>query len=61
MRPAAVVIAVTLALTVGAQPADAATYVPISGAGSTWSYNALHAWQGNVAQYGMRINYIPVG
>jgi phosphate ABC transporter phosphate-binding protein len=45
----------------GARPAFAAGYVPISGAGSTWSYNALHAWQGNVAQYGMVVNYSPVG
>ncbi|GAA4255312.1 phosphate ABC transporter substrate-binding protein PstS [Dactylosporangium darangshiense] len=40
-----------------ARPAVAATYVPISGGGSTWSYNAFHAWIGNVAQYGMRVDY----
>jgi phosphate ABC transporter phosphate-binding protein len=44
-----------------AQPASATTYVPISGAGSTWSYNAIHAWITNVAQYGMTINYADVG
>ena len=43
------------------QPAAAASYVPISGAGSTWSYNAIHAWITNVAQYGMTINYADVG
>jgi phosphate ABC transporter phosphate-binding protein len=44
-----------------AGPAFAASYVPISGSGSTWSYNAIHAWQGNVAQYGMVVNYAGVG
>ena len=43
------------------QPALAATYVPISGAGSTWSYNAIHAWITDVAQFGMTINYADVG
>jgi phosphate ABC transporter phosphate-binding protein len=42
-------------------PASAASFVPISGSGSTWSYNAIHAWQGNVAQYGMVVNYAGVG
>lgn len=41
--------------------AFAASYVPISGSGSTWSYNAIHAWQGNVSQYGMVVNYAGVG
>ncbi|MFD7441913.1 phosphate ABC transporter substrate-binding protein PstS [Streptomyces sp. NPDC059909] len=45
----------------GAEPAVAATYVPISGAGSTWSQNALDQWKGNVKQYGMTVNYNPTG
>jgi phosphate ABC transporter phosphate-binding protein len=48
-------------LTAPAQPADAASYVPISGAGSTWSYNAIHQWTTDVAQYGMTVNYADVG
>src|SRR5215469_1332161 len=44
-----------------AQPAAAATFVPISGAGSTWSYNAINAWATNVAGLGMRISYAAVG
>jgi phosphate ABC transporter phosphate-binding protein len=44
-----------------AQPASAASYVPISGAGSTWSANAIDDWITNVAQYGMTVNYQPVG
>ncbi len=43
------------------QPAAAASYVPISGAGSTWSYNAIHDWITDVAQFGMTINYADVG
>jgi phosphate ABC transporter phosphate-binding protein len=44
-----------------AQPAQAASYVPISGAGSTWSANAINDWVTNVAQFGMKVNYQPVG
>ncbi|MGW7523309.1 phosphate ABC transporter substrate-binding protein PstS [Streptomyces sp. NPDC054783] len=42
-------------------PANAATYVPISGAGSTWSQNALDQWRANVKQYGMTVNYNGTG
>jgi phosphate ABC transporter phosphate-binding protein len=38
-------------------PASAASYVPVSGAGSTWSANAMDQWRRNVNQYGMRIDY----
>ncbi|MFF3558885.1 phosphate ABC transporter substrate-binding protein PstS [Streptomyces sp. NPDC002574] len=41
--------------------ASAATYVPISGAGSTWSQNALDQWRANVKQYGMTVNYNGTG
>ncbi|GAA1757815.1 phosphate ABC transporter substrate-binding protein PstS [Agromyces humatus] len=41
-----------------AMPAHAATYEVISGAGSTWSQNALDQWRRNVASnYGMTVNY----
>lgn len=43
------------------RPATAASYVPVSGAGSTWSQNALAAWISDVRQYGMRINYEGTG
>ncbi|MFF3878167.1 phosphate ABC transporter substrate-binding protein PstS [Streptomyces sp. NPDC001978] len=49
------------ALLFGATPATAATYVPISGAGSTWSQNALDQWRANVRQYDMTVNYIGTG
>jgi len=45
----------------GASGAAAATYVPISGAGSTWSQNALDQWRANVKQYGMTVNYNGTG
>ncbi|WP_406303031.1 phosphate ABC transporter substrate-binding protein PstS [Streptomyces sp. NBC_00885] len=45
----------------GAEPAAAASYVPISGAGSTWSQNALDQWRANVKQYGMTVNYNGTG
>src|SRR5262249_44520091 len=45
----------------GAGSADAATYVTISGSGSTWSANAIKQWITNVGQYGMRVNYADQG
>ncbi|HEX4704601.1 MAG TPA: phosphate ABC transporter substrate-binding protein PstS, partial [Pseudonocardiaceae bacterium] len=46
-----------------ALPAVAAnpSYVPISGSGSTWSFNAIDAWRKNVVQYAMTINYAQQG
>jgi phosphate ABC transporter phosphate-binding protein len=38
-------------------PAQAAGYVPVSGAGSTWSQNALDQWRRNVDQFGLKVNY----
>jgi len=50
-----------LALMLSAMPAQAATYVPISGAGSTWSANAIVSWAANVKQFGMVVNYAQNG
>src|ERR1035441_10349078 len=44
-----------------AGPAAADSYVPVSGAGSTWSQNAVDQWRRDVQQYGMRINYAGTG
>jgi phosphate ABC transporter phosphate-binding protein len=69
-RPVRAIIALVLvALITGgfstafnAQAAYAATYVPITGTGSTWSQNALDQWRKNVAaNYGMTVNYSGVG
>ncbi len=53
------VAGVALAAPLAATAAD--TYVPISGAGSTWAFNAVDAWRVDVGQYGMRINYAGTG
>jgi ABC-type phosphate transport system substrate-binding protein len=65
-RARLVVVAAALAALFAAilgpvQSAVAATFVPISGAGSTWSANAIRAWTADVAQFGIRVNYDPVG
>ncbi len=46
---------------IAAPSASAESYVPVSGAGSTWSQNALDQWRRNVNQYGMRIDYQGTG
>ncbi|MFH9043090.1 phosphate ABC transporter substrate-binding protein PstS [Streptomyces sp. NPDC017966] len=48
-------------LAVNPPPALAATYVKISGSGSTWSANAIEQWRRNVRQQGMTVNYASVG
>jgi phosphate ABC transporter phosphate-binding protein len=48
-------------LFLGQAPAHAATYARISGAGSTWSQNAIDQWRRNVTQYGMTIDYAGTG
>ncbi|MFD0519438.1 phosphate ABC transporter substrate-binding protein PstS [Paractinoplanes durhamensis] len=55
------VAAVLVLFFAGQTPAMAAAYVPINGAGSTWSENAIRQWASNVEQYGMRINYDGTG
>ncbi|WP_018348825.1 phosphate ABC transporter substrate-binding protein PstS [Longispora albida] len=42
-------------------PAHAKGFVPISGAGSTWSFNALDDWRRNVAQFGITVNFAASG
>lgn len=44
-----------------AAPAHAEIYVPVSGAGSTWSQNAVDQWRRNVNQYGLTINFAGTG
>ncbi len=46
----------------GAMAAQAESYDPITGTGSTWSQNALDQWRKNVASnYGMTVNYSGTG
>ena len=42
-------------------PAIAASYAPITGAGSTWAYPAIHAWIDQLVSNGLTINYSPNG
>ncbi len=42
-------------------PAQADSYTRISGAGSTWSQNAIDQWRRNVTQYGMTVDYAGTG
>jgi len=57
----ALLTALCVGLLAPVQPAFAASFVPISGAGSTWSSNAIRQWIADVAQFGMTVNYSAVG
>lgn len=62
LRAAAGAIALTVLVALGASPASADGYIPISGSGSTWSQNALDQWRKNVAgNYGITVNYSGTG
>ncbi|MFK0220009.1 phosphate ABC transporter substrate-binding protein PstS [Streptomyces vinaceus] len=61
VRALALLLAAVAAVLPGAAPAVAESYVPVSGAGSTWSQNALDQWRANVKQYGMTVNYSGTG
>ncbi|NII42378.1 phosphate ABC transporter phosphate-binding protein [Curtobacterium flaccumfaciens] len=56
---AAAVLALTTLPAVGATAAE--NYVPISGAGSSWSSVAIQQWAVNVQQYGMKVRYASTG
>ena len=61
-RMAALPAALGLMVVGQAPAAQAVTYLQISGAGSTWSQNALDQWRKNVAaNYGMTVNYSGTG
>jgi phosphate transport system substrate-binding protein len=46
---------------VPASPAQADTYVPISGAGSTWSQVAVDAWRADIRASGVVVNFAGTG
>ncbi|MEV6813925.1 phosphate ABC transporter substrate-binding protein PstS [Micromonospora sp. NPDC051296] len=59
---AVVAVATVGAVVLPATVAQAAPgYIPISGAGSTWSANALRQWGANVKQFNMTVNYSASG
>jgi len=57
----AIAIGSALLAVVPTELVSAAGYVSISGAGSTWSQNALDQWRRNVNQYGLNVNYAGTG
>jgi phosphate ABC transporter phosphate-binding protein len=54
-------VVVVAAGLLAAGPAQAESYVPVSGAGSTWSQNAVDQWRRNVNQYGLTVNFAGTG
>lgn len=58
---AAVLFAMASPLAAAGPASAEGTLVPISGAGSTWSQIAIDQWKGNVAQFGLRVNYSGTG
>ena len=59
---AALVVAAGMPSALAPSAGAAPSFVPISGSGSTWSFNALEQWRKNVAGlYGMTINFSPNG
>jgi len=59
--PLAALAASLVGLLLVPAPAQAASYVPISGAGSTWSQVAVDAWRADVRASGVVVNYAGTG
>jgi ABC-type phosphate transport system substrate-binding protein len=51
----------SLGLASGAAPADASSYVAVSGSGSSWASIAIDQWSQDVRPEGMVVNYNPDG
>lgn len=62
LRRAVLVVLIVAGQLLGvAAPARAESFVPITGAGSTWSEIALKDWAANVVKNNMRVNYEGTG
>jgi ABC-type phosphate transport system substrate-binding protein len=59
--PAAKAAAAAPAAVAADQCGSPSPCAPITGAGSTWAYNAIHAWDANMAQFQIQVNYQPNG
>jgi phosphate ABC transporter phosphate-binding protein len=57
----ATLVCLALAVLVATGSAQATDYKRVSGAGSTWSANAIQQWIANVRQYGMTVDYADTG
>jgi phosphate ABC transporter phosphate-binding protein len=63
-RPLAALLAALVLLVtfgVGATAAQAASYTPISGEGSSWAANAIDDWRASVVNSGIKVNFAPTG
>src|SRR6202171_6872543 len=60
-RATAILLTMVGALAVVTGVAGADTYVAISGAGSTWSENAINQWRRDVIPLGLRVAYFGTG
>jgi phosphate ABC transporter phosphate-binding protein len=58
---ATALVALYVCVLPAAEPSRASSYVPISGAGSTWSGTAIRAWAADVQQFQVTVNYAAVG
>ena len=58
---AATIAALCVCVVPPAEPAFAASFVPISGAGSSWAGNAIAAWSATLSQFRLTVSYSPVG
>ncbi|MCW2783646.1 MAG: phosphate transporter, periplasmic phosphate-binding protein [Marmoricola sp.] len=45
----------------GLPPADASSYTPITGEGSSWAANAIDDWRASVVNSGIKVNFAPTG
>jgi len=61
VRPVLALLAAAATVTLVTGPAQAATVVPVSGAGSTWASNAIAQWAANVRPLGQAVNYQATG
>lgn len=55
------VLATTLGLGASLPSAEAASYTPISGEGSSWAANAIDDWRASVVNSGIKVNFAPTG
>jgi phosphate transport system substrate-binding protein len=58
---AALSCVVALGFGAGLPAAEATTYTPITGEGSSWAANAIDDWRSSVVNSGIKVNFAPTG
>ncbi|MCW2756046.1 MAG: phosphate transporter, periplasmic phosphate-binding protein [Marmoricola sp.] len=58
---AALSCAAAVCLGTGFPAAEAASYTPITGEGSSWAANAIDDWRASVVNSGIKVNFAPTG